>query len=303
MTRCTFTGYLAVLFLSCGGAAHAMTDEDYEKAAEQINSRYKPTYDSVQREGENIKKESNSCLIEAGFDADWEITKVSFDLPQVTFKNRELSFHSVKTTFSNKVIAKTKVPKTYFENRNIGFGIKTKVPVIRWEIEEIISKVPELKWDRTSFKTKIPEFRSKRVELKFHILKLKKLKELNIPCKDQEKRAETLSASVQLSADKHKAELNELTAKLLVSKAEVLITDMAAAEGEFDKGLASMDAAIADVRANGIDPNGVSVDYDGQQTTLVGARTMLLQQKLEALAAIRASHQQILDSIASLGKA
>ena len=293
----------AMLLLSCAGTAQAMTDEEYEIAVAQINQRYQSTYDSAEREGNDIKSESKTCIIEAAFDSDWETTKISFDVPEVNFKNQELSFHVVKTTFTDKVVMKTKVPKTYFENKNIGFGIKTKVPVIRWKMEEIKTKVPEFKWDKTSFKTKIPEFKSRRVEWKFHLLKIKKLKELNIPCKEEEKRAETLSASVQQNADKHKGELNQLTVRLLQSKSEALIADMMTMEREFDKGLASMDAAIADVRANGIDPNGVSVDHGGQQTTLVGARTMLLQQKIDALAAIRAAHLQILDSVESLEKA
>jgi len=292
-------GYIAVF----PALSAAMTEQEYEQNIKQINARYQLVYDNAQKEGDDIKKESRSCLIEMSFDADWEITKVSFDVPEVQFKNREFSFHTVKTTFSNKVIAKTKVPKTYFENKNIGFGIKTKVPVIRWEIEEISTKVPEFKWDETSFRTKIPEFYSKRIEWKFHILKLKKLKELNIPCKEQEKRANELSARVQSTADTHKKEIDKVTAEFLVAKAEELVAEMTAAELEFNKGINSMDTAIAEMKSNGVDPNTFLVEYDDQKVTMIQARALLIQQKSDALTAMRVSHEQIVNSITSLARA
>ena len=281
-------------------SAWALTEDEYNKKIDEINTRYQATYDKAAKEGEDIKDEGETCIIEGAFDADWEITKIAFDVPEVTMKLREMSFHVLKTTFTTKTIAKTKVPKTYFENKHIGFGIKTKVPVIRWEIDEVKTRIPEFKWDETSIKTKVPEFKSKRIEWKFHILKIKKLKELNIPCKEDEERAETLSASVQKAADSHQVEINTVTAQHLVTQAEALAEQMSVAEKGFDEALAAMDASIVDMRSNGIDPATVRVDYDGVSTTVLGAREMLVQQKAEALADMRASHQQMLDAVSSM---
>lgn len=294
---------LLVVGAIAAGHASAMTDAEYDTAVAEINSRYQSSYDEAEREGEDIKNESSTCLFEGAWDSDWEITKVSFDVPEVTFKSREFSFHTVKTTFKSKVIAKTKVPKTYFENKKICCGISTKIPVVRMEVKEIKTRVPEFKWDKTSFSTKIPEFSSKRIEWKFHILKLKKVRELNIPCKEEKDRAESLSNRVTESSEKHKAEINELTGRMISARADELAGQMAVAEKEFERGLDSMDQSIAETKANGIDPAAVVVDYEGQQTTLVGARAMLLEQKTSALESMRAAHRQMLESLASLEKA
>lgn len=277
-------------------SASATTQGEYEQGIKEINSRYQSVYDATEKEGDDIEKESGTCLFEATFDADWEETQVSFDVPEVTFKNRELSFNTVKTTFRNKVIAKTKVPKTYFEVRNIGFGIKTKVPVVRMEMEEVVAKVPEFKWERTSFVTKIPEFTNERVEWKFHILKIKKLKELDIPCNSEKKRAEALSNKVENASERHQAELQTFTANYLKEQSEELQLNINAASAEFDKGIASMDDAIADVRSNGIDPNGVTIEFEGQKMSMSAARAALVKQKEDALAQMRASHREMVDA-------
>jgi hypothetical protein len=297
MTR---LGLLAIAGLLLAPTAWALTEDEYNNKVKEINARYQETYESAAKEGEDIKDEGESCIVEGAFDADWEITKISFDVPEVTMKLRDMSFHILKTTFTTKTIAKTRVPKTYFENKNVGFGIRTKVPVIRWEIDEVKTKVPEFKWGETSIKTKIPEFTSKRIEWKFHILKIKKLKELNIPCKEEEERAEKLSASVQKAADSHQAEINTVTAQYMITQAEALTAQMSVAEKGFDDALAAMDTSIVDMRSNGIDPATVRVDYDGVSTTVLGAREMLVQQKAEALASMRASHQQMLDAVSSM---
>lgn len=283
-----------------GNQAIAMTEAEYDLGVDKINQKYQSVYDSAEREGNDIKEESGTCLLEAAFDADWEITKVSFDLPEVTFKNRDFSFHTVKTKFRNKVIAKTKVPKTYFEVRDIGFGIKTKVPIVRMEIKEIKTKVPEFKWERTGFKTKIPEFRSRRVEWKFHILKIKKLKELNVPCKEEEKRANRMSATVSASSEQHKSDLNKHTMKYIAFNAEKLSSDIASVESEFNRGINSMDAAIRDVKNNGIDPSGVIVEFEGEKTTMVGARDVLVRQKADVLAKMREAHRQLIATLREL---
>lgn len=295
----------ASLSIMLASNASAMTEEEYNAKIGEINNKFQSSYDDAKAKGDDIKKESETCLIEAAFDADWELTKVSFDVPEVSFKNREMSFHTVKTKFINKVIARTKVPKTYFENKCVvsAFGkcrVKTKVPVIKWEIDEIKTKVPEFSWDKTSFSAKIPEFRSKRIEWKFHILKIKKLRDLSLPCKEEEERAEALSQSVENVASEHQKEINYTTAEYLGSIASELADQMEVAVREFDAGIASMDSSIAEMRANGIDPSQFQIDYDGRQTTMTAARDALVKERATALADMEASHRSILHQIEAL---
>jgi hypothetical protein len=99
------------LFLSQPSKTFAqITEEAYEQRLTDINARYQSIYDDGEREGNDIQKEMKTCLIEGSVDADWELTKIVFDIPEVLFRNKEMSFHTVKTTFTNKVIAKLKVP-------------------------------------------------------------------------------------------------------------------------------------------------------------------------------------------------
>ncbi len=278
-------------------AANAMTPAEYESKVAEINQRYQPTYDAAMREGDKLRDRRDGCAFEAVWDADWEMTTVSFDWPVTTFKNREFSFNTVKTRFVNKTILSTDTPKTYFEVKNV-LGVKTKVPVIRMERTEITTKVPEFQWGRTSFTVKLPEFSRKRVESKFHILKIKKVREWTIPCKRLQEDANGLEKKVATASASHQSELQAVTRAYTRSQANQLLVEMEKAEAEFDRALRSIDDAMREMRANGIDPTTfVVTTEDGTKSTLAETRDSLAKQKLEVLLQLRNQHSALLESL------
>lgn len=285
---------VAIALQSSG--ALAMSDADYEQKAAAINAKYQPTYDAASKEGADIEEESETCLVEATFDADWELTKVSFDIPEVFMKNRELSFDTLKSKMSTKVLGSTKIPVFEWGITKV-MGVKMHVPKTYMKNQEIRVQVPEFWWDRTSFVMKIPEFYSKRVEWKFHILKIKELEELSLPCEQEKKRAKQLGSQMESVTAAHKGELNAVTREYLAVKLEEMDLQRGEMEKQFDDGLGALANAIEAARQQGIDPATAMVDFNGEKLTMIGCLEALQKQKIEALKSIDGSREQLTQSL------
>lgn len=294
--------FLAITVVAVLRAApiFAMSDTEYDAASAIVNAKYQPVYDVARREGDDIKRESETCMLEIGFDADWELTKVSFDVPEVFLRNREMSFHTLKSKISQKVISKTKIPVLRAGTTRV-LGVKVPMMKQYMEMHEVKIPVPEFWWAKTSFSMKIPEFRSKRIEWKFHILKFKELQELNAPCKEEKDRSSSLGASMQSTADAHVAELNTLTRNYLAAKERDMVSQRADLGRQFDSGIAALDEAIGEARKLGIDPAVAKVNVNGTETTMLASREELLAQKAKALADFDVSHEKLREELAKLG--
>lgn len=281
--------------------AHApvMTDEDFQKNINDVNARYQKLYDETGPEQDDIKKDAENCVAEFALDVKWDMTKVAFDIPEVKFKMREMKFHFVKTSFNNKTVAVFEVPEFRWEITKIG-PIKTKVPKWYSKRVEIKTKIPEFKWDVTSIKTKVPEFFKKRIEIKFHILKIMGLKELNVPCKSAEKKSEAFQKKMNGIVAAHQSEIYELSSGYLSQKADIIADQMDDTAGQFDQALADMDSAIAEVRKNGVDPGALTTDFEGEAVSLLKAREIIAQKKAQALEDLAVAHKEVLDAIAQL---
>lgn len=292
-----FLGVLPFIFTALiTSSAYSMTEEEYEARLNEINAKYQSTYDSGNQQMEDLKGDTSTCWFEAGFDAEWDTTKISFDVPEVRFNMREMKFDFVKTYFNTKTIASFDVPELRWEMEKIGF-IKTKVPKWYSKRVEIKTKIPEFKWDRTSIKTKIPEFYSKRVEINFDFLKIKKLDSLDAGCKDEQRRSDEISDELGRTAESHKDEISSLAVNYLQFKADGIAASIDETAGRFDEGVAGMDNAIAEARANNVDPAGITTDFDGQSVNLIQARDLLAGRKAEAIAQLQAAHAEILEAI------
>lgn len=279
--------------------ADPITDDEFQHKVNEINAKYETAYADIRNDEADIKEDAENCIAEFAFDVEWGVTSVKFDVPEVKWKLREMKFHFVKTTFTNKVIAKFDVPEFRWEITRIG-PIKTKVPKWYRKRVEISTKIPEFTWDITSVKTKIPEFFSKRVELKFHILKIKGLKEANLPCKSAEEKSEKLAGKAEVVTKAHKEEINTLVSAYLLDKAEEMEREIDRANSEFDQAASSLDEAIAECRKNNVDPGTIKMDFDGQTLSLTDARQALQARREEALEELVAAHAQILDAIRQL---
>lgn len=282
----------AAMVLTMAAPVFAMTDDEFTAATDAINAKYQSVYDAATKTSEDIKEDSTLCLVEFGFDAEWGLTKVSFDLPSVDMKMKEMKFNFLKIDWENKTILSTDVPGVRMKMRDFGF-MKTKVPEFFTERIEVKTKVPTFRWDETSVKTKVPVVYKHRQEWKFNILKLKKLKELSAPCESEKQRGEQLSASVSTTAEQHKAELLSLSSGYLDTKLAELDEAITQSTAMFDEGLKGIDAAIADCRANNVDPAVIMTDIDGVQVSLLGAREQLEKTKAEAIAELEQSRLDI----------
>ena len=279
--KSTMAATLSVVLLASPAAA--LTESQYNQRIAEINAKYQPRYEAAAKEGEDIQDESGTCIAEGTFDADWEETKVSFDRPVVIINMREMKFDILKTKVTQKVVAKTKVPKTYFKRRG-----PVKIPEFRWETTEITVPVTEFKWETTTIKTNIPETRMVREEWKFHILKIKKLKEASIPCEDEKRRAEKLEKDTEATANAHQSEITAVTHQFLTTQADQMKLEIVRAESTFDVGIKSANDAIASALAGGAS--------DTDQKRLVEVRDNLISDKKRTLAEMQTAHDQILQS-------
>lgn len=284
---------IALIAAATALPAYSMSDEDYQARTDEINQRYQIVYDSAEHQSKDLERDSKTCLFELGFDAEWGPTKIAFDVPVVTFHVKEMKFHFVKTYFNVKTIASFDIPKTRWEIKKIGFGIKTKVPVFYKDRVEIKTKVPEFIWDLTSIKTRIPEFYSKRVEIKFDMLKIKKLNSASTGCSEEQRKGEALSASLESTGAAHKAELVGLANTQLDDKLAELDATIVNVNGQFDEAANGLAAAINEARANGIDPAAVSTVIDGQTVTLLQAGEAVETSRQEILASLEAAKAEI----------
>lgn len=240
-------------------------------------------------------EDKGECVIEATFDAEWGLTSISFDIPEVAFKMKDMKFHFLKTDFNMKTIS-FDVPKIEWGTTNIG-NVKLDLPKIYRKRIEIKTKIPEFTWDITSIKTKIPEFKSKRVEWKFHILKIGKLKEASIPCKEK---AQTTTAAAQ-SMEALSAEYQETAVNSALQEAATAANEFAASIGAWgenmDQAVQQIDAVIGEIQSHGGDPNNVLAQLDGESLSVMELRATIVQRFQDEITRATEQHSQVVDQL------
>lgn len=277
-------------------APAAIDETDPELAA--INARYAADFAEIEKEGKQLAEDAPDpskveAMIGAEGEIKWEITTLKFDIPEIVMKTRKFSMHLPQFRMKTTSI-KWDNPEIHMEVHKVGeypcfydwkwysCDIKTDVPVITMVPREAKFDVPEVFWDETSFSLDIPEFYSKRVEIKLHLPQFY-VKNVKVEMSEHEDKANALSAKANAKAEAQKSEVMAVIGKRIADQRQLVVDKYAGA-------LASVDTAIAQIRAAGADP--ANVPGDGGTTNLLAMRDQLVAQRDTTLADIDAKIAQ-----------
>lgn len=149
----------------------------------------------------------------------------SLDIPEVTVKNRDITFHTPSTKMVLKTVGKypevkcelrgirtkcktvwkeikTHVPEVFMQEQKIIMGI----PEVTMETQEVILGLPEVDWKPVQFKFDLPEIKIEKVEAKTKKIE-KKSKKLKIETerKIEDEKAEFKAEIIENVAPFHTA--------------------------------------------------------------------------------------------------
>jgi hypothetical protein len=139
MRNWSFLAGFAVLVSAEISGAYAQ--EASEQGIADLEAKYTEVYEANREILDNGQSsEGSKCAVGATFDAEWGLTSIKFDVPEVTFKLQEIKFHFLKT---------------YSSMREFSFD------------------VPEFVWGTTEVgpvKLDLPKIYSKRIEIKERLI-------------------------------------------------------------------------------------------------------------------------------------
>lgn len=270
-----------------------------QQTIKAIEARYAPRIEELKREGEqlecDVERPSDvGAVIKVDFDVEWKDQEVIFDVPSVTFKEQKIALDLPEVTSRLEHIA-FHVPDVRMVNREIG-----RRPVIRWpkiDWEPIIISVPEpymrrvdIKFDvpqvamkRRDMSLKIPEFGTSQVRWSFKIPHFT-VRNVEAEMKKIEERGEALRTKGEKLAADMKAEIEREVGefnKLLGSAGDGAKQEIAA---PFDTAANSLQTAINDLQAKGIDP--IKVPTEKGDLNLRKMLSELTESRAKALQAI-----------------
>lgn len=289
MTLSNLKNAVAVAALTAILGTSAIADQ---AEIDNINARYDAEFNKLENQIDGWKGEAPNpsefeATINAEFEVTWEVTDFSFDIPEIIFKTREFSldlpqFKWDRTGFSMDIpevfMAVTKVGEyPCFKGwKWYSCDIKTKVPQVRMVRKDFSLDLPQVWWDRTSFSMDIPEFFSKRVEIKMHLPQFK-LESVSGEIESYQAEGEAFARKAE---ELGKAQEVEIKAAV----AAVLEDQKTNVHMQFDKAIAALDKAIADVKAAGGDPEKINTPTG--TISLVAMRADVLEKRKTALAQI-----------------
>ncbi len=308
------------LALLTSSAASAADCSIFQSEFDDINADYDEKYKSIEAEANSIADDAEDLpddpvRTSVGVDVEikWNNKKLAFDTPSVTMKDRSLSFgvpqvsmnirrivfDTVKTTMVNKKVGQYPEFKcSGLKCKTTWSNIYTKVPEVKRERTEIKTKIPEFVWDETSVTLKIPEFFMERQEI---VLKLPEftVRDIHVEQERIEDRSDQLSSRANATKEGHVERLGDKTSELYGCLRSDLSEEKIVAEEEFDRGLTDIDAAIAQMRANNIDPASVQT-AEGDTLNLLVTKQEILNKKAEATRAFDEALEDLLDSEAQV---
>lgn len=230
---------------------------------------------------------AGEAAIGIDFEFEWEIQTIKLHLPEITLRQQEMFLHLPTTTlrqkemFFDKPVIRMERRKTgeypqvtvRWEVRNIGLGVKTKVPVTettmhpmyadvpitRMERQRIVMGVPEFTMERKRIVMGVPQFAMRLKEIKLHLPKLKsvELKKDNSRY-ESEVNETTRQFDQAISARQAEAtgEVRSVVIKEVSDQFSVVRKDLAAqidaAKRSFATGLMLIDGSIKALREQGV---------------------------------------------------
>lgn len=272
-----------------------------------IATKYQNDFTTLEKRSQEIAKDApDPNLGESAINAEFEIKMVRKDfscsIPQITMKDKKLSFDTPQVTMKLKSI-KFKKPVTKMVIKKTGQypviegwtvkwkDIKTSVPEVTMEEQEIKTKIPEIKVETTDIITAIPEIKMVKKDMSLNLPSVT-VKKISAEVKKIEDRAK----GVSLESEKLQESQNEEFAQAIHKNFECQRTDLIVSrtnlESEFSTSVSEIENSIAQLRANGINPESIKGNQ-GEDINLIAIRDELLLKKKEAFEQIDAAIEKM----------
>jgi hypothetical protein len=251
-----------------------MSDE-FQQQVDKIEQKFRPELDQIEAEGRKISEDAKDpnavgCAIGIDFDVEMKEKTLSFDLPTVTMRNRELSLHLPIIKKNRQRIVfdiPTMTMETYCAfKRPVVRWPKVKMecvyldkPVFRMKRHEIIYDLPSVTMERKSFTLKVPEFGSKTHTI---ILKIPQftVKKVRVETEKLQRRGEELRERGEAIAKRMEAEVQALIATFFGSASIDQIGVRQEVENSYSGAIGQVEGAISELDAQKVDASKIPAE-------------------------------------------
>lgn len=273
--------------------------DDLQAKIDEITQRYQPELDQLQAEGEKMESEagqpsSGELIVNVDFDVEWKNRAISFTVPTVAMRDRELSLHLPRVEKNRQRIVfdiPTVTMETYCAfKRPVFRGLRVKMecvyldkPVLRMKRHEIIYDLPEVRMERKTFVLKVPEIGSRRLEM---VLKLPQFTARNprVEAKRLEEKGEELRARAEALAARMEAEVQAVVTTFFGSLSSEGSTLRQEVDNAFSHAIGAIEASIAELHAQNVDAS--KVPAEGGNVNLRKTLSDLVEERSRAIGVI-----------------
>lgn len=278
-----------------------------QTAFDGIAAKYQNDFTTLEKRSQDIADDApDPNNAEAAINMDFDIKMVRKDfscsIPQITMKDKKLSFDTPQVTMKLKSI-KFKKPVTKMVIKKTGQypvfkgwtvkwkDIKTSVPVVTMEEQEIKTKIPEVKVETTDIITAIPEIKMVKKDMSLNLPSVT-VKKVTAEVKKIEDRAKGVSVESEKLQESQNEEFAQAIHKSFECQRTDLIVSRTNLESEFSTSVSEIENSIAQLRANGLNPESIKGDH-GEDINLIAIRDELLLKKKEAFEQIDAAIEKM----------
>lgn len=271
-----------------------MNDAEFQKEVDKVVAKYQPELDRIEQEGKELGddvQDPNALeyVIDADFDVEWKVTKlsatvptvtmrkknISFDVPEVTMKTREISFDVPEIVMKRWCVAK--VPQGWPPRMKCIYAHK---PEVRMKTRKIKTDIPEVTMKTRSFSIDVPEFGTTQLEIKITLPHFT-VRSVSAGIQKVEKKGKNLQKRGEGVAAQMESEMQGLIAKFFGGGSDDETSVRNQVEEQYNNAIADVDNIITELKGKDIDP--VKVPAKGENINLRKIAKELHDRKNEAL--------------------
>jgi hypothetical protein len=295
---------------------------------DNIRQRYSGQFDRIRQDGEALagdgqRLERDSQLRGIVFDFDVQMneqrwifhlpsitmrqTNISMDLPQVTMRQQNIIFHTPSIRMEPRVVGRN--PNFRMEGFNMTVywtDIITHMPVTIMEEQRIIMGIPEVRIDRVDISLHVPEFRMEQQEWLVRIpeFKLRSIQTVTDDGNRLQRRGEALQEAGNSQAALLRREMGRRVSENFACIRGQMSQTRATTEQQFVNGLAQLDGAISQMRAQNINPEAVQtadgvVNLVQRRAEVAASQVATLRRIDESLNQLNEREQEAVNRIVS----
>lgn len=251
-----------------------MADE-FQAKVDEVVQRYKPEIDQIEADGRRIEDEagepsSGELMVGVDFDVAWKDRTLSFNVPTVTMRNRDLSldlprieknqsrivFDVPTVTMVRRCLFKKPVIRGPRVTMECVYG---NMPEVTMKKHEVIYDIPSVRMERKDFTLKIPEFGSARQEITVKLPEFT-AKNTRVEAKQLESRGEELKKRGEAVAARMEAEINALIGFFFGGGSEETVALRTDVEGDFNEAIGEVERSISELVAQKVDPSKIPAE-------------------------------------------